>query len=110
MLADGGHFLLCAVSRCKALQGVLTPHQYSYYPAHFTQLCEPIRAPWAIVRARADCERRRAAPGETRSRRQQETAGEGHEHVEPVTAAAAAWSTTASAAAGRRRMDTVSHC
>lgn len=47
--ATAGLFLLCAVSRCKALQGVLTPHLYSYYPTHFTRLCEPIRAPWAII-------------------------------------------------------------
>ena len=49
MLCDRRAFLLCAVSRCKALQGVLTPRLYSYTPAHFTQLCEPIRAPWAII-------------------------------------------------------------
>ena len=48
-LPMAGLFLLCAVSRCKALQGVLTPRLYSYTPAHFTQLCEPIRAPWAII-------------------------------------------------------------
>ena len=49
MLCDRRAFLLCAVSRCKALQGVLTPHLYSYTPAHFTRLCEPVRAPWAII-------------------------------------------------------------
>ena len=48
-LRPQGFFSLCAVSRCKALQGVLTPHLYSYYPAHFTRLCEPVRVPWAIV-------------------------------------------------------------
>ena len=50
MLCDRrAFFSLCAVSRCKALQGVLTPHLYSYCPAHFTRLCEPVRAPWAII-------------------------------------------------------------
>lgn len=49
MLCDRRAFLLCAVSRYKAPQGVLTPHLYSYYPAYFTQLCEPVRASWAII-------------------------------------------------------------